>query len=66
VILSDGIFNLALLGAPKGAKTGLRYLGFAAARSILLGYREDFDAIGEEKEYYEKGSLRKERKDVDK
>ena len=41
-------------------------MGFAAARSILLGYREDFDAIGEEKEYYEKGSLRKERKDVDK
>jgi catechol 2,3-dioxygenase-like lactoylglutathione lyase family enzyme len=32
VILSDGIFNLALLSAPKGSKTGLRYLGFAAAR----------------------------------
>jgi catechol 2,3-dioxygenase-like lactoylglutathione lyase family enzyme len=32
VILSDGVFSLALLAAPKGSKTGLRYLGFEAAR----------------------------------
>jgi len=32
VILSDGVFNLALLAAPKGSKTGLRHLGFEAAR----------------------------------
>ena len=37
VILSDGIFNLALLAAPKGLKTGLRYLGFAAARMEWIG-----------------------------
>lgn len=32
VILSDGVFNLALLPAPNDSKTGLRYLGFEAAR----------------------------------
>ncbi|MDH3445685.1 MAG: VOC family protein [Deltaproteobacteria bacterium] len=32
VIYSDGIFNLALLSAPAGAKRGLRYLGFESAR----------------------------------
>jgi catechol 2,3-dioxygenase-like lactoylglutathione lyase family enzyme len=32
VILSDGIFNLALMRAPKGSKTGLSHLGFEAAR----------------------------------
>jgi len=32
VIFSDGVFSLALLSAPEGTKTGLRYLGFEAAR----------------------------------
>ena len=32
VILSDGVFSLALMPAPKGSKTGLRHVGFEAAR----------------------------------
>jgi catechol 2,3-dioxygenase-like lactoylglutathione lyase family enzyme len=32
VILSDGVFSLALLATPDGSKRGLRYLGFEAAR----------------------------------
>ena len=49
VILSDGIFNLALLSAPKGSKTGLRYLGFEAAR---------MESIGKKLERWEGGAIK--------
>jgi catechol 2,3-dioxygenase-like lactoylglutathione lyase family enzyme len=39
VILSDGVFNLALLPVPKGSKTGLRHLGFEAARAESIGHK---------------------------
>jgi catechol 2,3-dioxygenase-like lactoylglutathione lyase family enzyme len=48
VILSDGVFNLALLPAANGAKTGLRYLGFEAARS---------ESISKKLEHWEGGAI---------
>jgi catechol 2,3-dioxygenase-like lactoylglutathione lyase family enzyme len=48
VILSDGVFNLVLLSAPKGSKTGLRYLGFEAAR---------MESIRKKLEHWEGGAI---------
>ena len=48
VILSDGVFNLALLAAPKGFKTGLRHLGFEAAR---------MESIRKKLEHWEGGAI---------
>jgi catechol 2,3-dioxygenase-like lactoylglutathione lyase family enzyme len=48
VILSDGVFSLALLAAPQGAKTGLRYLGFEAAR---------MESIRKKLEHWEDGAI---------
>jgi catechol 2,3-dioxygenase-like lactoylglutathione lyase family enzyme len=52
IILSDGIFNLALVQASEDAKTGLRYLGFEAARvesiSMKLKHWGDGSIVVEE------------------
>ena len=48
VFLSDGIFNLALLAAPKGSKPGLRHLGFEAAR---------MESIRRKLEHWEAGAI---------
>jgi catechol 2,3-dioxygenase-like lactoylglutathione lyase family enzyme len=48
VILSDGVFNLAFLAAPKGSKTGLRHLGFEAAR---------MESIRKKLEHWEGGAI---------
>jgi hypothetical protein len=48
VILSEGVFNLAFQAAAKGSKTGLRYLGFEAAR---------VESIRKKLEHWEDGTI---------
>ncbi len=48
VVLSDGVFSLALRPAPAGFKTGLRCLGFEAAR---------IESIRKKLEHWESGAI---------